>query len=73
MSAINERRSWQSLNDTALRMCACSGRWLVVSPWFPSGLRLDLQELLGRDVEVVTERMLDAEIRVDVLREAIAL
>jgi predicted nucleotidyltransferase len=32
-----------------------------------------LQELLGRDVEVVTERMLDAEIRVDVLREAIAL
>lgn len=43
------------------------------SPWFPSGLRLDLQELLGRDVEVVTERMLDAEIRADVLREAIAL
>ncbi len=43
------------------------------SPWFPSGLRLDLQELLGRDVEVVTERMLDAEIRADVLREAVAL
>ncbi len=43
------------------------------SPWFPSGLRLDLQELLGRDVEVITERMLDAEIRADVLREAVAL
>jgi len=43
------------------------------SPWFPSGLRLDLQELLGRDVEVVTERMQDAEIRADVLREAVAL
>ncbi|MGI8687525.1 MAG: nucleotidyltransferase family protein [Thermomicrobiales bacterium] len=43
------------------------------SPWFPSGLRLDLQELLGRDVEVITERMLDAEIRADVLREAIIL
>lgn len=43
------------------------------SPWFPSGLRLDLRELLGRDVEVVTERMLDAEIRADVLREAVTL
>jgi predicted nucleotidyltransferase len=43
------------------------------SPWFPSGLRLDLQELLGRDVEVVTKRMLDAEIRADMLREAVAL
>lgn len=43
------------------------------SPWFPSGLRLDLQELLGHDVEVVTERMLDAEIRATVLREAVAL
>ncbi len=43
------------------------------SPWFSSGLRLDLQELLGRDVEVVTERMLDAEIRATVLRAAVAL
>jgi predicted nucleotidyltransferase len=32
-----------------------------------------LQELFGRDVEVVTERMLDDEIRADVLREAVAL
>lgn len=43
------------------------------SPWFPSGLRLDLRELLGHDVDVVTERMLDTEIRADVLREAVAL
>jgi uncharacterized protein len=43
------------------------------SPWFPSGLRLDLRELLGRDVDVVTEPMLDADIRADVLREAVAL
>ncbi|MGI8856949.1 MAG: nucleotidyltransferase family protein [Thermomicrobiales bacterium] len=43
------------------------------SPWFPSGFRLDLQEILGHDVDVVTERMLDTEIRADVLREAVAL
>lgn len=43
------------------------------SPWFPSGLRLDLQELLGRNVDVVTEPMLDSEIRADVLREAVML
>lgn len=43
------------------------------SPWFPSGLRLDLQDLLGQDVDVVTEPMLDAEIRANVLREAIPL
>jgi predicted nucleotidyltransferase len=43
------------------------------SPWFPSGFRLDLREILGRDVDVVTERMLDSEIRADVLREAVAL
>jgi predicted nucleotidyltransferase len=36
-------------------------------------LRLDLRELLGRDVDIVTERMLDTEIRADVLREAIVL
>ncbi len=43
------------------------------SPWFPSGLRLDLQDLLGWDVDVVTERMLDSDIRPAVLREAIPL
>ncbi|HEY8311340.1 MAG TPA: nucleotidyltransferase domain-containing protein [Gemmatimonadaceae bacterium] len=43
------------------------------SPWFPSGLRLDLKALLGHDVDVVTEGMLDTEIRADILREAVAL
>lgn len=43
------------------------------SAWFPSGLRLDLRELLGREVDVVTEPMLDTEIRADVLRDAVAL
>lgn len=43
------------------------------SPWFPSGLRLDLQDLLGRQVDVVTEPMLDTDIRANVLREAIPL
>jgi uncharacterized protein len=43
------------------------------SPWFPSGLRLDLRELLGRDVDVVTEQMLDTDISADALREAVTL
>ena len=43
------------------------------SSWFPAGLVLDLEDLLGRRVEVVTERALNPEIRESVLREAIAL
>ena len=43
------------------------------SSWFPAGLVLDLEELLGRRVEVVTEKALDARSRDRVLREAIAL
>ncbi len=43
------------------------------SPWFPSGLRLDLQDLLGHPVEVVTEPMLDTEARASALHDAIAL
>ena len=41
--------------------------------WFPAGLVLDLEELLGRRVEVVTERALDANLRERVLREAVPL
>lgn len=41
-----------------------------VSPWFPGGLVLDLEELLGRRVDVVTERALRPELRPYVLREA---
>ena len=43
------------------------------SSWFPAGLVLDLEELLGRRVEVVTERALDANLREQVLREAVPL
>ena len=43
------------------------------SSWFPAGLILDLQELLGRPVEVVTEKGLSPFIRDRVLREAVPL
>jgi uncharacterized protein len=33
------------------------------SPWFPAGLELDLEELLGRKVNVVTEDALEDRIR----------
>lgn len=43
------------------------------SPWFPGGLVSDLEELLGRPVQVITERGLDALLRDRVLREAVPL
>jgi len=43
------------------------------SPWFPAGLILDLEELLGRDVDVVTEGALHWYIRDRVLEEAVPL
>lgn len=43
------------------------------SSWFPAGLVLDLQDLLGRRVEVVTERALNADLREHVLQEAVAV
>jgi uncharacterized protein len=42
----------------------------ITSPWFPAGLMLDLEALLGRRVEIVTERALRAELRESVLRDA---
>lgn len=45
----------------------------ATSSWFPAGLILDLQEILGRRVEVVTEKALNPFIRDYVLREAVAL
>ncbi len=41
-----------------------------VSSWFPGGLVLDLEELLGRRVDVVEEVALRPELRPYVLREA---
>jgi hypothetical protein len=43
------------------------------SSWFPAGLVLDLEDLLGRHVEVVTENGLNPLIRERVLAEAVAL
>lgn len=43
------------------------------SPWFPGGLVAELEELLGRSVQVITERGLDALLRDRVLEEAVPL
>lgn len=44
-----------------------------LSPWFPAGLILDLENLLGCKVEVVTERALNPLFRDKVLTEAIPI
>jgi uncharacterized protein len=44
-----------------------------VSPWFPAGLVLDLEQLLGRHIDVVTETGLNPLLRDQVLSEAVAL
>lgn len=41
----------------------------VTSPWFPAGLMIELEALLGRRVEIITERGLRPEIRESVLRD----
>jgi len=43
------------------------------TPWFPGGLVAELEELLGRPVQVVTERGLDELLRDRVLQEAVLL
>lgn len=45
----------------------------TTSAWFPAGLLLDLEELLGCHVNVVTERALHPTLRERVLREAVPL
>ena len=44
-----------------------------VSPWVPAGLILDLEELLGRHIDIVTESGLNPLLRDQVLTEAVAL
>jgi uncharacterized protein len=44
-----------------------------VSPWFPAGLVIDLEKLLGRKVDIATEAVLKDRIRERVLREAVPL
>jgi uncharacterized protein len=43
----------------------------TTSAWFPGGLVADLEAVLGRRVDVVTERGLMPELRPHVLREAV--
>ena len=43
------------------------------SPWFPAGLKEELEWLLGRSVDVMTEAALHWSIRDRVRREAIPL
>ena len=44
-----------------------------LTPWFPGGLIADLEDLLGRRVDVATEKELHDAIRGRVLREAVPL
>ncbi|HEY0151000.1 MAG TPA: nucleotidyltransferase family protein [Longimicrobium sp.] len=43
----------------------------ATSSWFPGGLVADLETLLGRRVDLVTERGLAPDLREQVLREAV--
>ncbi len=43
------------------------------TPWFPGSLVADLEDLLGRRVQVVIRRSLSPLIRDEVLREAVPL
>jgi predicted nucleotidyltransferase len=43
------------------------------SSWFPAGLILDLEALLGRRVQIVTEKALRPELRDHVHQEAVPL
>ena len=45
----------------------------TTSSWFPAGLILDLEDILGRRVEIVTEKGLNPYLRERVLREAVPL
>ncbi|MBM4042679.1 MAG: nucleotidyltransferase family protein [Planctomycetes bacterium] len=45
----------------------------VHSSWFPAGLLVDLEDLLGRRVHVLTEGALHPRLRSRILREAVPL
>jgi hypothetical protein len=45
----------------------------ATTPWFPGSLVADLEQLLGRRVQVVIRRSLSPLIRDSVLREAVPL
>lgn len=41
-----------------------------ITPWFPGGLLMDLQDLLGRKVDILTEQGISPWIRERILAEA---
>ena len=43
----------------------------ITTPWFPAGLIVDLEDLLGRRVEVLTSRGLNPDLRERVTAEAV--
>jgi len=45
----------------------------TTSAWFPAGLILDLEAILGHRVEIVTEKALNKHLRDHVLSEAVPL
>jgi uncharacterized protein len=45
----------------------------ATTSWFPAGFIVDLEDLLGRRVEIVVERALNADLRDRVLQEAVAV
>ena len=45
----------------------------TTSSWFPAGLVVELEDLLGHRVEVVTERALNPDLRNHVFHEALAI
>ena len=44
-----------------------------ITPWFPAGLMLDLEKLLNRKVDVVSEKSLHYFLRDRILQEAVLL
>lgn len=44
-----------------------------ITPWFPAGLMLDLEKLLNRKVDVVSEKSLHYFLRDRILQEAVPL
>jgi len=61
----------EARNDSDIDFLVDTGP--VTSSWFPAGLVLDLEEVLGCKVEVVTEKGLSPFLKQHVLQEAVPL
>ena len=61
----------EARNDSDIDFLVDTGP--VTSSWFPAGLVLDLEEVLGCKVEVVTEKGLSPFLKERVLQEAVPL